>query len=901
MFYRVGLVRESVDITQTQGLTNCNTRVTYGHAELYYKTQVQTDVPSPAYSALMAGLVPFPDGHGGIAGGGLGGQWAGLRSYGPGKSDAPGPQGGPVDPQSQLVTSLGGLPDGTQLVTNDTQRIYKIVGGAPVWQATCADGICQPASRPTTQAVIDSGQAVPRDGSSAIDQRGRIYQFVGGAPIWQDTCAAPLSCGSPVKVSDWSIDAFDHMNRQPSDGHLVQGWDGNTGLPVAETVGGALVPFETPQEVIDTGYGTDWRTKVTALSSKSYNAIGFVPADGTLVQGAGGAATPVAVMLGGARINVASPQELQDIGYSGDWAGLVRAVPTRAFNLIPADVPRNGTLIQGAGGSSTPVAQIVDGQRVNFGSPQDVIDAGYGADWPSKVKAMPSRAFSLIAERQTTTRGRLYGQLSRYVGKGRHLVITGQAPDGYRLEGSLGELLLAQQPGTHPLYDCQYGGGQFTSRQADCEGQHVNGLLGWLYDSPPTAEQTLAVYRCLAAANGDHFDSTDPACEGQTTEGLQGYTLAYAHLARYAKDGGGHVVTTAGVPDGYHLEATLGLVNLNAVPGTAALYNCHYSGGYFSSLDSGCEGYTRVSGNGYLWKTAPAGVPTVPVYRCTVTATGDHFDSSDPACEGQHTEWLFGYARAPFYSGGTGKADLVSADANGDLRLFGNADALAFNWTGPQVVKNVQADPARIFFADLTGSGRKDLILDNQDGTLTAWPNTGSGWGTARQIGSGWNDPARIRFADLNGDGKADLIAVGADGSLRAFRNIDGIDGTWADAVGFGGGFTDPARVLFADLNGDGKAEAIAVNADGTLTAWPNYGVIDGGSWGTPRQIGSGWNDPARIRFADLNGDGKAEVISIDADGTLRAFRDIDGINANWVGAVQIGSGWNTPARTLFA
>ncbi|MGW1178985.1 hypothetical protein ACWD4P_35290 [Kitasatospora sp. NPDC002543] len=685
VFWRSGAVQATVNVTETYVRSNCSTRVTTGSFSAGKLVDVVVDKPSPEYDILRRGGVLEN-----LIGGG--GSSGGRPPHHPRRPDQGTPGRSSQKPtEPQPITSVVGLPDNTQLIATDTGRVYKMVGGAPVWQATCDDGICQPTSRPTTQAVIDAGPATPRDGSSAVDQRGNVYLFVGGAPLHQDTCAAPLSCGNPVKVSNWSIDARDHMNDQPADGHLVQGWDGGTGLPVAETVGGAIVPFNNPQEVIDTGYGTDWRTKVTALSARSYNSIGFVLADGTLIQGAGGAATPVAVMIGGARVNVANAQELQDIGITGDWASRVRAIPTRAFNQIPADIPRDGTLVQGAGASPTPVAHIVGGARVNFGSPQDVIDAGYGQDWATKVKVIPSRAFSLIPEHQPTTRGPLHGQLTRYSGPGRHLATTALPPDGYRLEGPLGQLLLARQPGTHPLYDCWYGGGQFTSLDAKCEGQHVDGLLGWLYDNPPAGERSMAVYRCQVPVVGDHFDSTDPNCEGKQVEGLQGYTLAYADLARYVSNSGvGHVVTAFGPPDGYRLEATLGLVNLNEPAGTVSLYDCRAGDtDYFSSLKPDCEGKTRLGGSGSLWPSPPDGIPSVAVYRCRVLNDGGHLDSTDPACEGQEKEGLLGYARAPLYSGGTGKADLVSADANGDLRQFGNIDALAFNWAPAQVVKNV--------------------------------------------------------------------------------------------------------------------------------------------------------------------------------------------------------------------
>ncbi|MFB9724894.1 hypothetical protein, partial [Planobispora longispora] len=313
-----------------------------------------------------------------------------------------GGSGGSVNPPSSgptPVTSVNGLADGTVLHTTDTRRIYKMVGGAPVWQATCADNICLPQSRPTTQAVVNAGPAIPRNGSSAVDQRGRVYVFVGGAPLWQDSCATPVNCGTPVKVSNWSIDARDHMNRVPADGNLVQAKAGAVDLPVAMTIGGALIPFASPQEVIDVGQGGDWQRRVVAISAGSYNLLGFSPVDGTLVQGTGGGVSgPVAMAVGGAFVPFANPQEVIDVGQGGDWASKVRAIPLRAFNAHPR-VPSDSTLIQGTGGgASSPVATIVGGARVNFASPQEVVDSGYGADWPSKVRAIPLRAFNEIRD-----------------------------------------------------------------------------------------------------------------------------------------------------------------------------------------------------------------------------------------------------------------------------------------------------------------------------------------------------------------------------------------------------------------------------------------------------------------------------------------------------------------------
>ena len=145
----------------------------------------------------------------------------------------------------------------------------------------------------------------------------------------------------------------------------------------------------------------------------------------------------------------------------------------------------------------------------------------------------------------------------------------------------------------------------------------------------------------------------------------------------------------------------------------------------------------------------------------------------------------------------------------------------------------------------------------NTDGTLTGWQNgnalTGSWFAPVNIGGVGPVDPAQLRFADLNADRKADLIKVNADGSLVAWQNNDAFAGSWFAPSNIGGVGAGPVSgVKFADLNADGKAEVIKVGNDGGLTAWGNANAL-AGSWYAPSNIGGvGTVEPERVEFPDL-------------------------------------------------
>lgn len=137
---------------------------------------------------------------------------------------------------------------------------------------------------------------------------------------------------------------------------------------------------------------------------------------------------------------------------------------------------------------------------------------------------------------------------------------------------------------------------------------------------------------------------------------------------------------------------------------------------------------------------------------------------------------------------------------------------------------------------------------------------------------------ARVQWVDLNGDGLADLVVD--HGDRLVWYPSEGRDGfappvQLARPDAAAGGSPTPTliqdrqlRTFFADMTGDGLPDLVRVDS-GRVEYWPHLGL---GRFGagvvmerSPFIDGFNQLDPARLRFADLDGSGTADLIYLDS------------------------------------
>ena len=228
--------------------------------------------------------------------------------------------------------------------------------------------------------------------------------------------------------------------------------------------------------------------------------------------------------------------------------------------------------------------------------------------------------------------------------------------------------------------------------------------------------------------------------------------------------------------------------------------------------------------------------------------------------------------------------------------FYGDGSSISLTSFGPQQTITTSGGPIASAIGDLDGDGKPDFVIATSAGQVGVFQNIGGvgslGAGSfAAEVdlplpSGGSGAFSGVMLADVDGDGKLDILVCNSSlGWVVIYRNISTggtltTDSFAAPVVLITG--ADPRHVRVADLDGDGRPDVICANSgSGTISIFRNIGVA--GTLTTdsfaPRVDLACVNQCQDLAVADLDGDGKPDLAVVNFGATeLSLFRNVSTI-----------------------
>lgn len=298
--------------------------------------------------------------------------------------------------------------------------------------------------------------------------------------------------------------------------------------------------------------------------------------------------------------------------------------------------------------------------------------------------------------------------------------------------------------------------------------------------------------------------------------------------------------------------AVRAIIDAGAYPDSIAAADINRDGHIDLIVSSGNDGNVSVLRNA----TAPGAAPRF--------AAPQHFDAHDA------------HAVVTADVNGDGLPDVVAADSGSDtisILLDTTPPSAATLGIAAPASFPTGANPRAIAAADIDGDGRHDLVVANYDeGEVSVFMNTAAPGAAPAFAPRGVFDagefPTSLTFADLNGDGKPDLLLADLTADwFSVLLNATEPGRTPAFAARQQISMSAGVRsITAADIDGDGRTDAVATTSDDDLNAWlvvalnttpPGAGAVTF----SPPQAFAIVGSPDTVAIADINGDGRPDVV----------------------------------------
>ena len=243
-----------------------------------------------------------------------------------------------------------------------------------------------------------------------------------------------------------------------------------------------------------------------------------------------------------------------------------------------------------------------------------------------------------------------------------------------------------------------------------------------------------------------------------------------------------------------------------------------------------------------------------------------------------------------------GRADVLWRNSNGPLALWGmNGAVVASNGyiTINGAVVAPDASWSVVGAGDFNADGNSDVLWRNTAGLTALWEMSGSSIigssglianGTAVNPDPSWSVAG---IGDFNADNRADILWRNSSSGMLSLWTMNGATITSSSAVTAGGSVVAPdaswSVAGIGDFNGDGHADILWRNNNGSLVEW----LMNGSSIASSGAVTAGGEAEAPdsswriVDVADFSGDRKSDIM----------WRNDNGATAEWLmNGTQIAS-----------
>ena len=305
---------------------------------------------------------------------------------------------------------------------------------------------------------------------------------------------------------------------------------------------------------------------------------------------------------------------------------------------------------------------------------------------------------------------------------------------------------------------------------------------------------------------------------------------------------------------------------INSFATSLAIFDCNGDG----KKDIVMTGYSLVNANS-----------TIFIYKNVGTPNNINFSTPQEIVMPQFTD---GQIQVADFDN-DGKIDIVTKNNSVKLNLFKNSSSLSnINFENPVTIDSAAntIDLKDFKIADLDGDRKPDIVISRYvSGKLLLLKNTSTStisFATPIEINTGnLSNPVYLDCGDLDGDTKLDIVVSNSSNydQLILYKNNSTAGSLSFNVMQYYVNQFIPSFVAINDLNGDGRLDMVDIIESGT----DNIGIINNRrqncfSLFEPRKRINTIGSLGNITVADLNGDGKPEILNIASGFSISVLKN---------------------------